>query len=319
MLPGRGIARRITWSNVGAVVGLLRATITAIGLVRRRRPRVVVSLGGYASFPATVAAVVCRVPLVVTEQNATAGLANRVAGRFARASAVPFAGTGLPREVLTGNPVRAEVSQLADESHRSQLRSAVRAGLSVDDGVPLVVVFSGSLGARRVNEAVTDLACRWAHRPVVVHHVTGTRDLDLVTARVAGHADTLAAGVIDYRLVPYEPHMERLLAAADVVICRSGGTSVAEIAVAGVPAILIPLPGAPRDHQRANAAPLADAGGAIVIDDAACTAERLDEVVSPLLDAPAQREAMAAALRGIARGDAADRVAALVEEHARAR
>jgi len=316
VLPGRGIARRLTVDNVGAVVGLVRAVWQAVVMLRRRRPAVVVSLGGYASVACTIGAVVWRIPLVVTEQNAVAGLANKMAGRFARACAVPFEGTDLPRLVVTGNPVRAEVESLGDPGHRSQRRTQARGRLGVAMGRQMVVVFSGSLGARRVNLAAAGLAKRWNERDVVLYHVTGTRDHDLVLDELNGLAAT-AGGALDLRVVPYENHMDDVLAAADVAVCRSGGTSVAELAVAGLPAVLVPLPGAPRDHQRANAMPLVSAGGAMLLDDADCTAEAIDTLVSPLLDDPSRRAAMAAALATVARPDAADQVAALVEEHAR--
>lgn len=315
VLPGRGIARKLTFANVGAIVGLLRSVVRSLRLVRRWRPAVVVSLGGYASVGATVAAVVWRVPLVVTEQNATAGLANRVASRFARACAVPFAGVGLRREVVTGNPVRRDVARLADGDARNATRREVRAGLGIADDRPLVVVFSGSLGARRVNEAVVGMVQQWSSRPAFVYHVTGERDHDLVVGMVRS-GDGADDSEVNHGIVAYEQHMERMLAAADVVVCRSGGTSVAEVCVVGVPAVLVPLPGAPRDHQRANAAPLVEAGGAVIVDDTVCTASELDRVVGTLVDDPERRAAMAAALRTIARPHAAGAVAALIEEHA---
>jgi len=318
VLPGRGIARRLTVDNVGAVVGLVRAVWQAVTMLRRRRPAVVVSLGGYASVACTAGAVLWRIPLVVTEQNAVAGLANKMAGRFARACAVPFEGTDLPRSVVTGNPVRAEVELLGDPGRRSQLRQRARSQLGIDPQQQMVVVFSGSLGARRVNLAAAGLARRWMDRDVVLYHVTGTRDHELVLGELNGVVG-VADRRLDLRVVPYENHMDDVLAAADVAVCRSGGTSVAELAVAAVPAVLVPLPGAPRDHQRANAMPLVRAGAALLLDDADCTAEALDDLVAPLLDDPGRRAAMAAGLATVARPDAADQVAALVEEHARTR
>ena len=311
LLPGRGIARRASLDNLGAVVGLLRAVWQALGLVRRRRPSVVVALGGYASVACVVAAVVWRVPLVVTEQNAVPGLANRLAARVARASAVPFAGVPLPRAVVTGNPVRAEIAALAGGD--PAVRAGARAAMAVPEGRTLVAVFSGSLGARRVTEAVAGLVQRWCGRDLVVHHVTGTRDHEAVLAEVGA----LEGCTLDYRCVAYDEEITRLLAAADVAVCRAGGSTVAELAVAGLPAVLVPLPTAPGDHQRANADALAGPGGAVLLDDADCTTDRLAEVLGGLVDDPARLSAMRQALAGVARPDAADRVASLVEEHAR--
>src|SRR5207245_6459608 len=126
LLPGRGVARRLTTANIGAVAGLLAAMVKALVLVARRRPSVVVAVGGYASVPCVVAAVLLRVPLVVAEQNAVPGAANRLAARFARASAVSFEGTDLPRSVVTGNPVRPEVLAVGDAvGQRASARAAL--------------------------------------------------------------------------------------------------------------------------------------------------------------------------------------------------
>jgi UDP-N-acetylglucosamine--N-acetylmuramyl-(pentapeptide) pyrophosphoryl-undecaprenol N-acetylglucosamine transferase len=320
LLPGRGIARHMSLSalraNAGAVAGLVRAMIQGFGIVRRRRPAVVLSLGGYASAACTLAAIVRRVPLVVAEQNATAGLANRLAARFARACAVPFPGTDLPRAVVTGNPVRAGLRRLASTAGS---RAAARADLGVNGDAPLVAVFSGSLGSRRINLAVAGLVPQWADagRRVAVHHVSGRRDHELIAAEMAGVPSP--GGSLDYRLVPYEDHMDRLLAAADVAVCRAGGTTVAELAAVGVPAVLVPMPTAPRDHQRANAQALVTAGGALLLEDDECTADRLDDLLAPLLDDPSRLAAMADAAATVGRPDAADAVAVLLEEHARAR
>ena len=328
-LPGRGIARRLTLDNVGAVVGLVRAVWRALWLVRRWRPAVVVSLGGYASVPGTVAAVVWRIPLVVTEQNAVPGAANRLAARFAAAVAVPFAGPDSEGAVVTGNPVRAEVSALTDPAHFAATRAAMRGALGIGDDERLVAVFSGSLGARRVNLAVCGLAARWSTTPppgapVTLVHVTGRRDHDLVLAELdaAGvhvgprSTEATSAGVrVD--VVGYEDHMDRLLAAADVAVCRAGGTTVAELSAIGLPAVLVPLPGAPGDHQTANAGPLVASGGAVLLDDASCTPDALDTLLVGLLADATTLPAMSVALRGVGRPDAAEAVAELVEEHAR--
>ncbi|MFN7151680.1 MAG: UDP-N-acetylglucosamine--N-acetylmuramyl-(pentapeptide) pyrophosphoryl-undecaprenol N-acetylglucosamine transferase, partial [Microthrixaceae bacterium] len=122
LLPGRGVQRRLTWDNVAAVGGLVSAMFSAIGLVRRRRPAVVLTLGGFASVACAVAAVIWRVPLVVAEQNARAGAANRLVARFARSCAVPFAETDLPRAVVTGNPVRDEILEVARTRDRAGAR-----------------------------------------------------------------------------------------------------------------------------------------------------------------------------------------------------
>lgn len=309
LLPGRGIQRRLARENLGAIWGLVRAMGDAVLVVRRLRPRAVLTLGGYASVAAALAAVIWRVPLIVAEQNARAGAANRLVGRFARACAVPVAGTNLPHEVVTGNPVRGEV--LSEAAHRDV--AAARLDVGVPQGRTCIVVFAGSLGARRINEAVAGLVEAWADRSdLFVYHVIGRRDFESFT-----RPELPDGAGIEYRAVEYESNMPRVLAASDLAICRAGGTSVAELAAIGVPAILVPLPIATRDHQRFNAEALVAAGGAVLVDDAACTADRLADELRPLLDPPGRLAEMAAAARSVGRPDAASAVADLIEEHAR--
>ena len=312
VLPGRGIQRRLTLQNVAAVWGLLRAVAKGIGLVRRRRPAVVLVLGGYASVACVIGAVLWRVPIVVAEQNARAGAANRLAGFFAKASAVPFAETDLPRKVVTGNPVRAEVLAIDRVADRAPAREAL--GLPLDRTV--VAVVTGSLGARKVNQAVRAAVPTWADRSdVAIRHVIGSRDFDTMSA----DAPDLPQGGLLYQQVRYEDRMDLLLAAADLLVGRAGGTTVAELAEVGLPGVLVPLPIAPRDHQTANAAALVRAGAAILIPDGELDGDRVVREVQPLLDEPERLVAMGVAARSLARPDAADRVADLVESNARAR
>jgi undecaprenyldiphospho-muramoylpentapeptide beta-N-acetylglucosaminyltransferase len=311
LLGGRGLQRRLTWDNVAAVRGLLGALVGAFRLVRRRRPRVVLSLGGFASVACALAAVLCRVPLVVAEQNARAGAANRLVGRFARACAVPFADTDLPRTEVTGNPVRAEI--LAAAADRDPAAARRLLGLPVDRTT--VVVFAGSLGSRRINEATYDLAAAWRDRDdLAIHHVVGARDWD--------DRREPPAGELHYQAVRYESRMEVALAAADLAVCRAGGTTVAELAVMGVPSVLVPLPIATRDHQRANAAPLVGAGAALLVPDDELDGDRLRRELEPLLVRDGGVEVldrMADAARRLGRPDAAAAVADLVERAAAGR
>ncbi len=314
LLAGRGIARRLDprslMANAVAVAGLLWATVTETARLARHRPAVVVSVGGYAAVPGGVAAVVLRVPLVLVNVDAVPGLAHRVLGRFAAASAVAFPGTPLPRAVVTGAPVRDEVVAV-DRTPTGAAEARSRLGLPPDR--PVVGVFGGSLGARSINRAATGLAGRWAGRADrSVYHVTGRRDWD-----ATGGADRGTAGGLCLRLVPFEPRMDLLYQAADVVVCRAGAITVAELAVAGVPAVLVPLPGAPGDHQTANARALVAAGAGVLLPDADCDPDRLEAVLDGLLADPGRLAALGAAARAAAHPDAADRVAEVVDAHAR--
>lgn len=311
-LPGRGIQRRLTWSNVSAVFQLARGLIGGIRLVRRTRPAVVVVLGGYASFAVGVGAVVWRRPLVLCEQNARAGAVNRVLRFWARRSAVTFPGTDLPRAEVTGNPMRPELVAAAaghlQDPTGSRDRARQALGLPADRTV--VLVTTGSLGARSVNRAVGGLAERWADRDdLALRHVVGRRDHPEFLAAARDGAE----GGLVHQVVAYEDRMDLALAAADVVVGRSGG-GVVELAAFGVPAVLVPLPIAPRDHQRANAQHMVDGGGAFLLDDAACTPEALGEVLGPLVDDPTLRTAMGARMGRMARPDAAAAVARIVLE-----
>jgi UDP-N-acetylglucosamine--N-acetylmuramyl-(pentapeptide) pyrophosphoryl-undecaprenol N-acetylglucosamine transferase len=305
LLPGRGIVRRLSPEAVKAACGLCAALARAVVLLARLRPAAVVTVGGYAGAPASLAAVVLRVPLVVVTLDAVPGATNRLVGRFAAANAVALPGSALPRAVVTGTPVRDEVLAL-DRSQQG--RTWARARLGVADDKLLLAVMGGSLGARRLNEAAWELAWRLAERSdLVIYHVAGERDLAELRAR-----GTLQ-GAVDYRLVGYERRLPELLAAADLVVCRAGASTVAELCALGVPSILVPLPNAPDDHQRANAASLAEHNAAILIEDAKATGAYLAEVATGLLADPSRLEAMGRAAAALGRRDGAAEVARLLE------
>jgi UDP-N-acetylglucosamine--N-acetylmuramyl-(pentapeptide) pyrophosphoryl-undecaprenol N-acetylglucosamine transferase len=309
LLPGRGIQRRLTSENVPAMWGLARAQAQALALLRARRPAVVLTLGGWASVSCALAAAALRIPLVVAEQNAVPSASNRLVGRFAAAAAVPFPGTPLPHAVVTGNPVRAEILAV-DRSDAGRAAARRALGLPVDRKV--LAVFGGSLGALRLNEAVFGALGTWADRSdLAVRHVVGERDW----AMVESHRP--AAGDVYYQPVRYDDQRELSLAAADVAVSRAGGNTVAELAAVGLPSVLVPLPGAPGDHQTANARQLADTGAAVLVADAAMTPARLVAEVDGLLGDPSRLSAMAAAATAGARRDAAEAVAGLVEASAR--
>lgn len=311
VLPGRGIARKLSLANVAAVIDLIRALVLGIGIVRRRKPAVVVVLGGYASFACGVGAVLMRVPLVLLEQNRKAGAVNRALRRFAAASAVSFEGTDLPHATVTGNPLRPEIRRLAD--HRAP--DDARAALDLPLDRTVIGVFSGSLGSRRINTAVRGLVDRWADRSdLAIRHVVGRGNFDEAVADLP----QLPADGIVYQVVAYEDRMHLLLDASDVAVTRSGG-SVFELMAAGLPAVLVPLPIATRDHQRANADAVSAGGGAVVVSDDEFDVERLERELSALLDTPGRIEEMSAAMRAGAVVDAAERAAAVVEQAARDR
>ena len=318
LLPGRGIERRLSWKSVTAAIGLAVATAEAVALLARDRPAVVLSVGGYAAAPCVVAALVLRIPLVVAEAIAVPGATNRVAARWATACATAFEGTGLPRAVVTGTPVRDEVLAV---SRAPECRAAARRRLALPDGRRVVAVTGGSLGARRVNEAVLDLATRWAGRSdVAIHHAVGRRDWPELAGRLAANDVVDGADrLLSYRAVEYEEGVPALLSAADVWVGRAGGTTMAELTAVGVPSVLVPLPIAPHDHQAVGARRLNAAGGCVVVPDAECTGERLAAELDRLLDDPAALGRMGAAAAAAGHRDASDRIAALIEDAVRGR
>lgn len=312
-LPGRGLVRRLDPStvaaNAAAAGGIAAASGRAFLLLGRLEPAVVVTVGGYASVACTLAAALRRVPIVVAEQNAVPGAANRLAGRLAAASAVSFPGTPLPRAILTGNPVRPEILAV-DRSHAGRLAARSALGLPAEGTV--IAVASGSLGARRVNTAVSELARRWAQRRhVSIRHVIGERDWEQFSGTGPG------GGGLTYQQVRFEDRMDLLYAAADLAVCRSGASTVAELTVVGLPAVLVPLPGAPGDHQGANARRLEAAGAAVVVPDGECDASRLGAELDVLISDSDRLNKMGEAARRMGRPAAASAVAALVERNAR--
>jgi UDP-N-acetylglucosamine--N-acetylmuramyl-(pentapeptide) pyrophosphoryl-undecaprenol N-acetylglucosamine transferase len=328
LLPGRGVRRSMRpsawWANAGAVLGLAWACVRALGSFLRHRPRVVVVVGGYASFPAGLSAVLTRVPLVCMTTDSVPGAVNGLLGRVATANAVAFAGTELPRAHVTGTPVWPELATL-DQTPEG--RAASRKALGLPPDRQTVACAGGSLGARRVNQAVADLAGTWAARgDRALYHVTGRRDYEAFAHAAAPVPesppadDATAAGEkdsLDYTVVPFEDKMPDFYNAADVCVVRAGAMTVAELLVSGSPAIVVPLPGAPRDHQTRNAEALVAMGAAVRIPDGECDGRRLALELNALLADPERLRAMREAARRNGHPDAAARVAELVDAHAR--
>jgi UDP-N-acetylglucosamine--N-acetylmuramyl-(pentapeptide) pyrophosphoryl-undecaprenol N-acetylglucosamine transferase len=315
LLPGRGLRRdaspRATLANLAAVAGLAIALARGVALFARRRPRAVVSVGGFAAFAAAAGAVVTARPLVLVDLDATPGLVHRVLRPFAVAVTVAFPVPDGDRAIVTGAPVRDEVLAV---TRTHEQRSAGRLHLGLSTSGTVVAVTSGSLGASSVNRATCDLAVRWASRPTTtLYHVTGRRNADEVEQRQR------AEGIDEdrWRVVAFEPAIAELWAACDVAVARAGATTVAELCATGVPSVLVPLPGAPDDHQGANARRLEEAGAAVLLDDGALSGESLDVALSELLDDPVRLETMSAAARSLSRPDAASRIAQVVLDHAR--
>jgi UDP-N-acetylglucosamine--N-acetylmuramyl-(pentapeptide) pyrophosphoryl-undecaprenol N-acetylglucosamine transferase len=312
LLPGRGLDRQLSagslMANMEALAGGLAAVAMAVISFSKWRPAVVISLGGYASLGCVVAACLWRVPIVVVNVDAVPGAVNRLAARVASASAVASPDVDLARSVPTGVPVRAEMLAI-DRSPAGRRAARQRLGLPAEAKV--VAVSGGSLGSRRINRATLELAELWAGRTdVAIRHVVGRRDWPEVESA------TVPADGLTYQRVEYEEDMVSFYGAADIAVQRAGANTVAELALAGVPAVLVPLPTAPGDHQGANARAMASAGGAVVIPDNELDGPRLARELDALITDGSLLAGMAAAAQTLARPQAAEEVARLVEERA---
>ncbi len=292
-LPLSGLkgARLLSRLVASAAAGL--AVVRCLAWFVSRRPRLVVGVGGYASGPAVLAAWLLRIPTLLMEQNHFPGATNRWLAPRADAVCVPsdaakarLGGIGL----VTGNPVRPEFAEIGPSPDQSRLA---------------LLVFGGSRGARSINRALIGALPRLAamRPPPRVVHQTGPEEHAAVASAYARQA------ILDADVRPFLDDMPKQLAGADLVVCRAGATTLAELAAAGRPAILVPFPFAADDHQRANAEAVRDAGAAVVVPDAELDGDRCAaEIVALASDRP-RRLGMAAAARTLARPDAALRIA----------
>lgn len=290
-LKGKSAAARLR----GAALLPLSA-VDAWRLLSRRKPDLVIGVGGYSSGPVVALAALRRIPTLLLEQNAVPGLTNRLLAPLVRAAAVTYDST-LPffrgKGFVAGNPVRAGFLRAPDHRVDQAPSAALR-----------VLIVGGSQGARAINVACVEAATELAASPVplAITHQTGDRDLGMV--REGYERAGLAA-----RVEPFLFDMDHEMRAADLLVCRAGATTLAEIAASGKPSILVPLPTATDDHQRRNAEVLARAGAAEVIDQRELGGALLAaRVVALASDAPG-RAAMGEAARRLARPDAAQTIA----------
>lgn len=277
---------------------LLRAFWQGLQALRAHRPNVVLGMGGYVAFPGGMMAAFTGAPLAVHEQNSIAGLTNRVLARVADKVLSGFP-DALPDAIEVGNPVREGIARLPPPEQRYAGRS----------GPLRILVVGGSLGARALNEIMPQaLALMPADKLPEVHHQAGAQNLQ---ALIAAYARIGASG----KVVPFIDDMAAAYADADLVICRAGALTVAELAAAGVASVLVPFPYAVDDHQTGNARHLAEAGAAMLIQQKDLSATSLADLLTSLT-----RERlldMARKARALARPDAAQRVADICMDMAR--
>lgn len=312
----RSLAPADTLANLKAAAKSAGATLQAWRILRRSRADVAVGTGAYASLPVVFAAALRRTPLVLHEQNAVPGRANRLAGRWATAVAVSFPESArwftAPVRV-TGNPVRPEIAHV----DAAALRPVALREFGLQAGRHTLLVFGGSQGARRINQATLGVYDRWRNREdLQVLHLVGSKEYPAMQERLAGLQDKGDAVV--WRLVGFTDRMDLAYAAADLALCRAGAATLFEVAAAAVPAIVVPYPFA-GGHQAHNTEVLVKNEAIVLLQDEACTPQKVGDLVDELLVHDERRATMSRHLEGFARPDAAADLADLVRDVGRRR
>lgn len=286
-LRGKGIGPLLR-----APLRVLAAIRAAARVLRKHRPRAVISFGGFAAGPGGIAAALAGIPLLVHEQNRAPGMTNRVLVRFARRVLTGFPDAFPGKETVVGNPVRSVIGDIAAPCERFETRS----------GALRLLVLGGSQGARALNEALPQALRDVRGTAIDVRHQCGEK------MREDAERAYAAAGVVA-SVEPFIADMAAAYAWADVVVCRAGALTLAEVCAAGVASVLVPLPTAVDDHQTKNGRYLVERGAAVSLKQDATLAERLTTTLHELALDPGKRLFMAEAARSLARPDAADRVA----------
>jgi UDP-N-acetylglucosamine--N-acetylmuramyl-(pentapeptide) pyrophosphoryl-undecaprenol N-acetylglucosamine transferase len=298
----KGLRRKGVIALLVAPLQLAWALLQALAIILRRRPTAVLGMGGFVSGPGGLAAWLTRRPLVIHEQNAAAGLTNRLLARLARVVLQAFPGSFNSSVVVetVGNPVREDIAAVRPPIDRYKDRQ----------GPLRLLVLGGSQGALVLNTTVPHALSKLpvTERPIV-RHQCGERTLE------AAHTAYAKYGV-DAELTPFIEDMASAYAWADLVVCRSGALTVAELCAVGLPALFVPYPSAVDDHQTANARPMADAGAAVIIDESMLNAEVLAAQLREWLSSRDELQGKADKARGLARPKALMRITELCLEQA---
>ncbi len=298
LVPPVPLPRRLGADLLRTPGRLRGALVATLEVLDRVRPDVVVGFGGYVSVPAYLAARRRHLPLVVHEGNALPGIANKLGARFTTHVATSFPDTALRHARYIGLPIRRMISTL----DRAALREEARRHFGLDPDLPTLLVTGGSQGARRLNQSVAAAAPALAAAGVQVLHIVGPK----------GTADPeVTPGGPAYVMVRFESRMDLAYAAADAVVCRSGSNTVTEVSGVGLPAIYVPLP-IGNGEQALNARPVVDAGGGLLVSDAALTPEWVIATVPGLLTDPDRLAAMSRAAADLIPLDADDLLAEMI-------
>ena len=300
LIDATWLPRSLTLDLVKLPWRVLRAVRQATRIIDDVKPGVVVGFGGYVSMPVYLAARRRRVPIVMHEQNALPGLANRLMARRAAACLTTFPGTPLPGAECVGLPVRGALAALAEDGRESR-RVSSRKALGLPETGPVLLVSGGSLGAKTLNDATRGARDQLLASGVSVVHVWGRQNFPDAAA-------VIKAGAARYVPLSYVDDMAEVYAAADLMLARAGAATVAETAMVGLPCLFVPFPYG-NGEQRLNTAPLVEAGAGLQIDNGDLTPARLLEVALPLLADNARLQSMGEAARTLMLPGASERVA----------
>ncbi len=294
-----GLRGKGTLALLGAPLRVFNAIRSAGAILRRRAPRAVVSFGGFAAGPGGMAARLQGRPLLVHEQNRAPGFTNRVLAKFARRILAGFPGSFPAREEAVGNPVRSEIAALPPPAQRFADRS----------GPLALLVLGGSQGARVLNSALPQALSALKEFSIEVRHQCGEKMRD---EALRAYADAQVAASVE----SFIADMAQAYAWADLVVCRAGASTLAELCAAGIGSVLVPFAAAVDDHQTRNAEYLVERGAAVMLKQDDRLATRLQDTLRQLAGDPARRLAMAEAARALAKPDAAERIADIILEEA---
>ncbi len=295
----KGLRRKGIVAMLVAPFQLAWALLQSLGVIMRRRPAAVLGMGGFVSGPGGLAAWLTRRPLVIHEQNAAAGLTNRLLARLARVVLQAFPGSfnSSVRAETVGNPVREDIAAVAAPAERYREHT----------GPLRLLVLGGSQGAKALNEVVPATLAALGDMDLEVWHQAGARHLEQTRGAYAEHG-------VEARVADFVTDMAAAYAWADLVVCRAGAMTIAELAAAGVGAILVPFPHAVDDHQTRNARFLSERGAAVLLPETALDAQRLADLLRELLASRERLQEMARNARAMARPGAASDVAAMCLE-----
>jgi len=309
----RGVSLSKVKRNVLMVPTMLRALGRAKSVLKRLKPQVVISVGGYASIPICRAARDLGIPVVTCSYDRRPGLATKLQSRYAAVSAVAYVPSKLRNAIETGAPVRRNL-RTADVQ---TLRNSARESLGISASARVVVVMGGSLGSAVLNSVTEHLvqSLRSTEHTCVIH-IAGERFMDAVKLPVTMHHGN---GTLAYSRIAYSHDMVTLYSAADVVVCRAGASTIAEVSTVGVCAVVVPWKDAAENHQLVNAQWLTSRGGAVLLEENALTAHEFSQLVTELLRDDDRRSAIASRARDLGAVHRQSSIASVIEGAAKAK